>query len=152
MKKEEKKIAKETVEKEPNKAPVVKVPLLRSIWEDEGRRVLFILLLFSFICMIAAVFVNLFYKPTYKLGQFGGFDAMKSNYERTIIPVGFLLALVSLLFFSLSGTYGHYTEVTFRKKSILAKSFFRKMSFYTAMLGAIFLLSGGIVNSIAERF
>ncbi len=139
-------------EKKPGEGSLVRVPLISSLWDDEGRRVLLILLVFSFLCILAAILANLFYRPSYKMGEFGGFSNMQENYQRIIIPVGFILALTSLLLFSISGSYGHYTEVTFGKKSVGARAFFRKLSFYSAMLSALFLLSGGIVDSIITKF
>ncbi|MFH1470222.1 MAG: hypothetical protein ABIF01_00580 [Candidatus Micrarchaeota archaeon] len=134
------------------KQPSVALPLFTSLWVDEGRRALSMLLAFTLICIIAAIVVNLSYKPFHKLGEFSGFSSMQDNYERLFIPIGFLLALVSLLLFSLSGSYGHYTEITLGKKTIPARKFFRSISFYSAILGAALLLSGGIVNAITSRF
>ncbi len=134
-----------------NGGPPVKVPLLQSLWEDEGRRALAILVVFTAVCIMAALVMNLLYKPQAR-GAFAGLNDLGGNYERTLIPTGFLLALLSLLFFSIGGTYGHYTEVTFGGKSLLARQFFKKLSFYSIMLGAVLLLSGGVANSIASRF
>ena len=139
-------------EKKSEEGSLVTVPLFSSLWVDEGRRALFVLLIFSLLCILVAILANLFYRPIYKLGEFGGFSNMQSNYERVVIPVGFMLALVSLLLFSLGESYGHFTEVTLWRKTLGAKDFFRKLSFYSAILSALFLLSGGIVNSIITRF
>ena len=130
-------------------APSLKVPLLGSLWEDDGRRVLLILLAVMSIGIILVLLLNLIYLPSRGKELFSGLEQMRTSSNRIIIPTGFLMAVMSLLFFSLSGTYGRYTEVTLGKKKTHARSLFRKLSFYFALIGAAFLLSGGIADSMA---
>ena len=126
--------------------PSVKVSLFKSLWEDEGRRVLFMLLVVVLICILVAIFVNLVYPLKNSSKAFSALESMNDNYDRLLVPVGYLLALMSLLFFSLSVSYGEYTDVVVGGRTLHAKSFFKKLSFYSVILGAVLLLSWGVTN------
>jgi len=137
---------RKTSEKKDSEKPSVKVSLFKSLWEDEGRRVLSMLSAVVLICILVAIFVNLVYPLKNSSKPFSGLEAMNENYDRLLVPIGYLLALMSLLFFSLSVSYGAYTDVVVGGRTLHAKSFFKKLSFYSVILGAVFLLSWGVTN------
>ncbi len=126
---------------------VLRVKLLSSILEDEGRRVLFFLSLMLSLGIIIVLFLNLQYRPLHT-GSFYEIDQAKESSKRLFVPIGFLMSILSLSIFSISNTYGKYTEATVGSRTIHPHSFFKNLSFYMILIGAAFLLSTAITDTI----
>ncbi|MFH1448329.1 MAG: hypothetical protein ABIG39_05690 [Candidatus Micrarchaeota archaeon] len=129
---------------------IASVSFLESVWEDEGRRVVFLLFAISCLGILLVLILNLYHRPVHDPSLFSNLQSMQENVNKIFLPIGFLMAMQSLLIFSLAGTYGKYTEVRFLNKSIHARTFFRKLSFYIILIGTAFLLSSGVADSIID--
>lgn len=135
-------------EAQDKKKSMLSVPLFQSLWEEPGRRALLLLSVFLFLCIVVSLLLNLYHRPVQVAGSFSNLGETRNHFERVFLPVGFLMTILSFIFFSLSGTYGEYTEARVGNKRLHPRTFFRKLSFYFVLLGAAFLLSTGVTESM----